>query len=65
MPSRYHDIQALLGTSFTLGFGDVHTTFTVVQNEETKQLMLQLDTVLNTGAMPIRTRPSAMMSSVI
>ena len=55
MPSRYHDIQALLGTSFTLGFGDIHTTFTVVRNEETKQLMLQLDTGLNTGAMPIRT----------
>lgn len=55
MPSRYHDIQALLGTSFTLGFGDIHTTFTVVRNEETQQLMLQLDTGLNTGAMPIRT----------
>lgn len=50
MPQTYHDISAILGKTFRIGYGSVNATITVVEDPETKAVSIQIDRPISAGS---------------
>lgn len=50
MPQTYHDISAILGKTFRIGYGSVNATLTVVEDPDTKEVSLQIDRPISVGS---------------
>lgn len=50
MATTFHNIEAIIGQSFQIGYGDISYTFTVVQDENTSDIQLQCSGPINLGS---------------